>query len=393
MNAEGARKAADSVFRYVERTAIREQDACRWPTLDYENTQRTDLPTVFNGAAGIALFLTDYATEAKHAAALELAGDALRWSDVAAKPYGPGFSFGTGGVAWGWLRHAAVSGTAEGKDRAAAIGAEVVTDALAAGEWGTCTDLMGGVTGRAEVCLALHASRGGTAWLEQAVEIGIWLDGAKTKMDRGVAWTMHAGGPPSRIFWGAAHGVAGIVRFLVRLHLATKDDRWKALAEEAGTAMERAAVEVHGGLNWPRGPGMPELKSQWCHGAPGVGLAFTALFEATKDRRWLGVAERAGDAVVGYGDARKNPCWCHGLSGNAEILIELHRLTGEPKWLDRAMAFGDLMLAYRTDDGDGERWQADDPGKYSPDFMCGASGAGHVFLRLASAGRLPMALP
>ncbi len=392
MNAEGARKAADSVFRYVERTAIREPNACRWPTLDYENAPRTNLPTVFNGAAGIALFLTDYGAEANHPAALALAGDALRWSEPAAKTHGPGFSFGIGGVAWGWLRHARAAG-GDGLDRAATLGADVIMNALARGEWGICTDTMGGVAGKGEVCLALHAARGGTAWLEQAVELGTWLDGAKIGMGTGTAWPMHVGVANPRIFWGAAHGVSGIIRFLVRLHAATKDEKWLALAAAAGVALEQAAVEIHGGLNWPRGPGMPELKSQWCHGAPGVGLAFTALFESTKDQRWLAVAERAATAVVGYGDIRKNPSWCHGLAGNAEILIELHRLTKDAKWLDRAMAFGDLMLGYRSDGEDGERWQADEPGLCSPDFMCGASGAGHVFLRLASAGRLPMALP
>lgn len=393
MTPSQARQAAESVWRYVERTAIREPGSCRWPTLDYENQPQTNAPTIFNGAAGIAVFLLDYAVETNTPKALELAGDALRWSEVAARPLGAGFSFGMGGIGWAWLRHAKATGTREGVERATAIGAEVVTDALAPGEWGICTDTMGGVAGKGEVCLALYGATLDQRWLGTAGSYGAWFDEHKLVTEWGAAWPMMVGGSNPRVFWGGAHGIAGIVRFLVRLHRATSEPRWLRLAADAGRTLERAAVEIHGGLNWPRGPGMPELKCQWCHGAPGVGLVFTDLFAATGETAWLDLAARAGRAVVGYGDARKNPSWCHGLMGNAELLLELFRLTKDERWMKDALAFGRLALAYRTEDADGERWQADDPPGCSPDFMCGASGAGHVFLRMASAGRLPMALP
>ena len=51
-------------------------------------------------------------------------------------------------------------------------------------------------------------------------------------------------------------------------------------------------------------------------------------------------------------------------------------------WLDRAREFADLAMAYRANLPEGDAWPTDEPGLYSADFMYGASGLGHYFLRL-----------
>ncbi len=182
--------------------------------------------------------------------------------------------------------------------------------------------------------------------------------------------------------------------YFVRLHTATGEARWKEIALEAAATMRQAAAPDRGGLNWRRQPDTPAeaFKCQWCHGAPGVGLFFARAWEAFREPWLLEVAEGAGEATFAYGDIRKNPSQCHGLSGNAELFLELHRLTGKPLWRDRAAEFARLAMGYRVSDGSGERWQADEPGFYSPDFMCGAAGVGHFFLRLAAKGALPLPL-
>ena len=57
--AETAKAGADSVYRYVERTAEVEPDGVRWQTLTLEN-EPTYAAALVNGAAGISLFLSDY---------------------------------------------------------------------------------------------------------------------------------------------------------------------------------------------------------------------------------------------------------------------------------------------------------------------------------------------
>ncbi len=117
-------------------------------------------------------------------------------------------------------------------------------------------------------------------------------------------------------------------------------------------------------------------------------MAYAALGDAS----FLETARAAGEATYAYGDVRHNPCLCHGLTGNAGFLFDLYRLTGEPQWLERAHDLARRAFAYRTTTPEGDVWQADEPGFTSPEFMFGAAGAGHVFLRLwqPDAVRLPL---
>ena len=57
---DAARSGADSVYRYLERTAEVVPDGARWPTLSFTNAPQYGAD-VANGVAGFSLFLSDYA--------------------------------------------------------------------------------------------------------------------------------------------------------------------------------------------------------------------------------------------------------------------------------------------------------------------------------------------
>ena len=61
-------------------------------------------------------------------------------------------------------------------------------------------------------------------------------------------------------------------------------------------------------------------------------------------------------------------------------------------WWERTAEVVRRALAYRTAGPDGEAWLADEPGLCSPDFMSGAEGVGHLFLRAVAPDRFPMPL-
>ena len=64
----------------------------------------------------------------------------------------------------------------------------------------------------------------------------------------------------------------------------------------------------------------------------------------------------------------------------------------EERWLRRAHAFAQMALGYRETLPEGDAWPTDEPGLFSPDYMYGAAGAGHYFLRLWKPGKIQMPL-
>ena len=51
-----------------------------------------------------------------------------------------------------------------------------------------------------------------------------------------------------------------------------------------------------------------------------------------------------------------------------------------------------MALGYRVQLPEGDAWPTDEPGLFSADYMYGASGLGHYFLRLWKPGEIPMPL-
>lgn len=155
--------------------------------------------------------------------------------------------------------------------------------------------------------------------------------------------------------------------------------------------LERHAVPDHGGLNWVPVLGDDELsRCQWSHGAPGIGVVFLKAAQVLDMPAYRDIARKAGDATYAYGDFRYNITQCIGLSGCGEPFIELFRETGDETWLTRAHEFADMAMGYRAKLPEGDAWPTDEPGLYSADFMYGAAGLGHYFLRLQQPGDVSM---
>ncbi len=287
-----------------------------------------------------------------------------------------------------WLRLSAVSSDPHALTRAREVG-----DRLLTLNPGPVTDFIGGVAGEGTFLIRLYEASQETRYLAGAVRNGEWLRSVAVRDTFGCHWPIQADAPDSGTYLGFAHGISGTACFLLLLYEATRDSRWGDLAGEVAGTLSKQARPDRGGLNWPPLMDQEEMnRCQWCHGSPGVGLFYARAYEVLEDPSYLKTAEAAGEATFQHGDIRGNPSQCHGLSGNAELFIELYRITKDQKWLDRAHDFAKLALAYRKTGPEGDTWQADEPGYDSPDFMCGAAGAGHFFLRLGAPDQVRMPL-
>ena len=373
-----AQSGAESVYAYIERMAEPVEGGYRWETLNYQNEPQYN-PGVFNGVAGISFFLADYFKLTGDDRARELALGACGWSFL---PTHEGFKRGlcTGrvGVGKAWLHLADVL-----EDSSLLEYAKECAQPLLDEDPGPVTDILGGAAGNGIFLLRLWESTKDERYLQGAVRNGEWLEQVAERNEDGIYWPMRVGEDEPWYALGFAHGSSGTAHFLLHLAQATKDARWQQMSEQVLAMLNAQAQPVAGGLNWPPSLDGPEApRCQWCHGAAGVGLPYVRAAEFLGEAAYRQTAEAAGEATYRYGDIRDNPSQCHGLAGNGELFIELNRLTGEHKWLEYAADFAEQAFKYRKEDNEGVRWGADEEGFYSPDFMCGASGTGHFFLRL-----------
>jgi len=157
----------------------------------------------------------------------------------------------------------------------------------------------------------------------------------------GDVWQQQIRGKPGHVL-GAAHGFAGDVYALARGALLDAGRRAE-LERRTIEAIEKHARRADGLLQWPETlewpyPGRPiVVRTQWCHGAPGLVTSLSSLGPENGELTDLLVEAgeltwRAGPVATGWG-------LCHGTAGNGFAFLKLFERTGDDLWLRRARAF------------------------------------------------------
>lgn len=383
-------EAVQSIYGFIRRTAEPAPVGRTWTTINYENQPHHSV-SVFNGVGGIAFFLIDYYRRTGIAGAAVLAQDAVDWCAGYSGPCPQrGLHTGKTGAALAALYRSAVLN--EPVPEFSLANADVILREPP----GPVTDLLGGEASNGIYLLKLWARSKDERHLRGAERCGIWIEQQMVRDARGthcIADPCHRLGFKPNVHLGMAHGLAGVVHFLLCLAEATGGERWARLSRELLETLERQAKPARGGVNWPIRLGEEELpRCQWSHGAAGIGLAFVTAFRVLRDPGFLETAKRAAEATFNYGDFRNNYTQCIGLAGGGELLLEVYRATGERRWKERATDFALRCLKYRESTPEGDIWPTDTPGLPSADFDYGAAGAGHFLLRVLSDGELPMPL-
>jgi Lanthionine synthetase C-like protein len=150
-----------------------------------------------------------------------------------------------------------------------------------------------------------------------------WLQGRR---DAEGLWKQQLFGRTTR-YLGPAHGFAGCV-------LALGD------VAAVSETLHRLAVEEDGLVNWPPLPGMRlgegsrdgQIRTQWCHGAPGIIATLAHILEEE-------LAVAGGELTWRAGPLRKGANLCHGTAGNGYAFLALFARTGDDRWLKQARAF------------------------------------------------------
>ncbi len=380
--------------------AIWHHGRCNWTgAATFERTRATGGrpsyaalgPNLYNGTAGVALFLAEAAVRLRdsgirdtalgairHAVGTADSIDARAWDGLYEGPLGVALAAARVGRlldAERTLRDAGHTAATWRREQAASASA----------------DVMSGHAGSIVALLALHAALDETWMIEAATALGErLLDGAERTAD---GWSWPA--PQRRALLnlcGFAHGTSGIAQALLELHAANGDGRFRHAAERAFD-YERAWASRAG--VWPdlRDVGRrvdPEAPlpaaDSWCHGAPGIAIARLRAMQlgdgSSADTAGALAATRAIVCRAIAADGGDDFSLCHGAAGAADALL----YGGES---DEAAALGRLGIERCL--GTPHGFPCGVPFGTTPALMVGRSGIGLFYLRLHDQ-RVPSAL-
>jgi lantibiotic modifying enzyme len=143
---------------------------------------------------------------------------------------------------------------------------------------------------------------------------------------------------------GPAHGMAGCVAALAQRPDLLGAERFGELERDVLRTVTATSVVQDGRANWEpiagnglavRGPA--EIRTQWCHGAPGMVATLAGI--APRDDAFTRLLVAGGELTWEAGPLRKGPTLCHGTAGNGLAFLALLERTGDERWLERARRF------------------------------------------------------
>ncbi|CAK7349840.1 unnamed protein product [Dovyalis caffra] len=140
-------------------------------------------------------------------------------------------------------------------------------------------------------------------------------------------------------YWGAAHGLAGIMHVLLDVEL--KPDEFE---DVKGTLKYMINNRFPSG-NYPttEEDRKRDVLVHWCHGASGIALTLVKAVKIFGDKEFLEAAISAAE-VVWHRGLLKRVGICHGISGNAYVFLSLYQITGNIEFLYKAKAFACFLL-------------------------------------------------
>jgi serine/threonine protein kinase len=327
------------------------------------------------GAAGILGVLTQAFELTGDARLPEAIGAASRWLGQRIGPdheRPPGLYFGQAGVAWALYEAGRALGDEALQARALEVAAALPTSS-------PNPDITHGTAGIGMALLHLGGRAGREDLLARAGQAADVLVASPMPDTDELLWgtpaafeSRLAGG----LFYGFAHGTAGIASFL----LATGRPDCVDFARQAGETLLASASVSEGLVQWGTGPETETTAPYWCHGSAGIGSFLTRLYRVTGDDHFDKLAQMSARAVI-ENSSRGVLGQCHGLAGNGEFLMDLAE-TGDREHNEAlATEVARILLAGRARQGDQVVFPNED-GEASPAWADGSSGILSFLLRL-----------
>jgi hypothetical protein len=288
---------------------------------------------IFLGAAGVIWALAELGSQRDFAAIV----DGLDERYLERPDYGPAAP----GL---WLGRAGILAVAERLAPAAAR-RDLLHALLMDNRENPTVEVMWGAPGSMLVAAAVFGRTGeqrfGAVWSRLAD--AVW-DRWVQDEERGYRiWTQHLYEHVAQ-YLGPVHGLAGCVAALAQRPDLLGTERVGELERDAVRTVTAASFVEGSRANWEpiagaglavRGPS--EIRTQWCHGAPGIVATLAGI--APHDDAFTRLLVAGGELTWEAGPLRKGPTLCHGTAGNGLAFLALLGRTGDERWLERARRF------------------------------------------------------
>ena len=409
MHEPGFLETADRIGARLCRDAVWSGDQCNWLgwALDavggsWLPTHRAQSCTVYDGTAGIALFLGRLyqftQDRVQKDTALGAINHAIAASEELPEPFRPSLYSGAAGIAYTTLE----LGRIWSDSRMIARGMRDLKKACSGPLNEAWVDIIGGSAGTIQLLLEV-ANRFDRPELKHLAEArGKMLLGAAKKSDAGWSWDTLQGQSPKHLC-GYGHGAGGIGCALLELWAEAGTEEYRHACLEA-FRYERShfSSEHH---NWPdlrdmtgyMPAGQQAFALAWCHGGPGIGLARLRALELLEDSEETAtdLKEALQSTVAACSNVvfpnSGNLCLCHGLGGNSDLLLAASDIQGRLDLRLVAENVGRQAIAQiRMPD---LPWPCGvTTGGETPNLMIGLAGIGHFFLRLYDSLKVPSLL-
>ena len=356
--------------------------------IEHDQVPRIDgAEDLYQGIAGIALFLAYLSKAAGRCGLLEAAEQALEEPRRALRGgtlLAGGAYAGSGSIVWTLMHWWSLTGNTSCLDEAL----DAVDHLARESSGDKALDIVSGGAGLVMVLLELHRLVPSCRALEAACLYAGHLVKNRIRMSRGCGWRTLGRTPLA----GYAHGSAGISAALFCVADVTGDDSY---AEAA-----RQGLEYERSVYWREYPGCPVLRGEdrpdassarasWCYGAGGIAMSRFMLPPA-----FVGQMERQeiDAALEGFAPEGPRPsdCLCHGVLGDVDLLLSASRRLARPDLHELALSRVATALERRRARG---KWSTPGPvGSQALGVMYGLASVGYGLLRAADPDGVPSLL-
>lgn len=194
------------------------------------------------------------------------------------------------------------------------------------------------------------------------------------------SWTTKSDTKTNLVSCGFAHGIAGILYFLLQYAHNTEQKQVLEAAELGLQWLMRKAIHKNGKVHWHSTTGK-EIPFWWCNGSAGVALTFIKAYQITRDPVYkyfaIKVLRNHDKTII-----NNNLSQCHGLSGLGEIYLQAYHTFNDEEWLDRAAWIQQVIMQMKKHDSKyGPYWLVETERQPVANFMRGNSGILHFLLR------------